>query len=935
MSFRSGRVVFAVLVLGIGAALFLGSAQRGAIAASPPSGTVTPTGSVSWNGTPLAGASAGESSCVEGVNCDTFALNVSGTPGDWTGKVVDVRIAWLNPANDFDLYIHKGTNAGPVVADSGSGAPDTDEEATFDPSADGTGLYSVHVVYFSVAGEAYHGTASAQAKPTARTANYVQGGISFSPNVTTKAPVAARDGEPSNRTDVFGNNYVVGIRGVPAGVDLWYVDLNSDPYMRNWVYRGQPDSFTGDEQTSVGADGGGDVDLAVARPDPATGAITNPPTLAFSSLVLSNISVGKSTDKGQHFTLNPLGNVPGGAPIDDRQWNEFYGQNSVYLLYRTVAPTVSQIQRSDDGGLTYGPAASAGTIGQVGYVDVHQPSGTVYVSGSSGKVCTGTPPAPGVAPTTLDYVCHQAAPTAGAANIFIPVKVAEDSTPNGTVYVAYSDGHDIFLTHSLDKGATWSQPVKVSNGAETATSLMPWLETGPTPGSVGVVWYGTSSSSNVDGADWKVFYAQTYDATSARPTFRQVTVSDHFIHGSNISTGGTLGTANRNLLDYFQVSYDPNGAAVIAYTDDHNDYDGHTYVTHQIGGPGLNATKGNVPTPGPAPAPQSGPYPDAADVGGEAGAQVTDFSHDVADGLLVVTPTDDPLDILSVKYSCEGTGSNIQLVANMKVSGPLANPPPGLNWRSSFTANAANSVLSPTGDYSFGLSDRGDQFYVRASTDPTQPQFAFGTAVRNSDGTITYTRQGTATGSFNSGPRTVTVKVPLSALNPFATKSPIAPGSALAGLRGQTFTSNVNGKRDLSRGGTQYTIGCAPPAADLSVTKADSPDPVKAGQNLTYTITVRNNGPDAATGVTLTDQLPRNAGYGSTSTTQGSCSLKPEKLEVACSLGTMPSGGVVTVTIVVKPNKKGQITNTATVSGSSPADPNTANNTASAATTVQ
>ena len=178
---------------------------------------------------------------------------------------------------------------------------------------------------------------------------------------------------------------------------------------------------------------------------------------------------------------------------------------------------------------------------------------------------------------------------------------------------------------------------------------------------------------------------------------------------------------------------------------------------------------------------------------------------------------------------------------------------------------------------------------------------------------------------------------PLTSLNPFVTHgAAIPPGSVLAGLRGQSFTSNVNGKRDLTRGGTQYTIGCAPaPMADLSVTKTDSPDPVRAGGNLTYTITVRNNGPDAATGVTLTDQLPRNAGYGSASTTQGSCSLKPSKTEVGCSLGTIASGGVVTVTVIVKPQKKGQITNTATVSATSPPDPNTENNTATATTTVQ
>jgi hypothetical protein len=35
--------------------------------------------------------------------------------------------------------------------------------------------------------------------------------------------------------------------------------------------------------------------------------------------------------------------------------------------------------------------------------------------------------------------------------------------------------------------------------------------------------------------------------------------------------------------------------------------------------------------------------------------------------------------------------------------------------------------------------------------------------------------------------------------------------------------------------------------ADLSVTKTGSPDPVMTGNDLTYTVTVTNNGPDPAT----------------------------------------------------------------------------------------
>lgn len=785
-------------------------------AASPTMNTISPAGPTrSWDGTAVGGSSAGEDTCQEGVNCDTFKLTVE--PGVWTGKVIAIKITWTNPANDYDLYVHQGGSCppsgpctGPIVGQSGDGAPDTDEATAIDPSSTGTGDYFIRAVYFSVTPliDEYHGTASVENKPVGRSATYLKGGITFSPNVTVKAPVAGRDGEPSSRTDKYGNHYVSGIRGVPAGVDLWYFDLQPgsptyDPLMRHPLYRGQPDSFTQDDATSVGADGGGDVDLAVGFDNSAPG---NPAVLAYSSLVAANISTGKSTNRGQTFTLNPLGNVTGGAPGDDRQWLEFVGNNSVYLLYRTLAPAVTMIQRSNDGGLTYGAAKTAGAIGQVGSIDVHQATGTVYISGSTGQVCVGTPLLPGAEPLTYD--CRVAASDpSGVANIFFVVKVADDGTPNGTAYVAYSNGKDIFLAHSTDKGANWSTPVRVSDGPETRTSLFPYLETGPTPGSVGLVWFGTSEAVNNDNANWQAFYAQTFNATASSPSFRQALASDHFVHGSNISTGGTLGTANRNLLDYFQVSFDSKGAAVISYTDDHNDFDGHTFVTRQVSGKGINGTTVPAPVQGSGPF-NAGQSPPPAQPGAN-GEQVTDFAQDVAVGLLGVVPQNDPLDILSIKYSCETGTQGPMLVATMKVS-DLSAVPPASNWRMNFTANAPYSTLSPTGDYTFGLSDRGDQFFVRATTDAAGAQsFVYGTSVRNSDGTLAYTVRGPADGaSIDSPMKTITIKVFLSNLAPYVTHGPaVAPGSILVGLRGQTFTSGANAKRDLTRGGTQYTIG--------------------------------------------------------------------------------------------------------------------------------
>jgi uncharacterized repeat protein (TIGR01451 family) len=133
-------------------------------------------------------------------------------------------------------------------------------------------------------------------------------------------------------------------------------------------------------------------------------------------------------------------------------------------------------------------------------------------------------------------------------------------------------------------------------------------------------------------------------------------------------------------------------------------------------------------------------------------------------------------------------------------------------------------------------------------------------------------------------------------------------------------------------------IGAAAPAgsADLSITKAGSPDPVGLGSTLTYTIQVQNLGPDAATGVTVSDQLPKGVDLVSATTTAGHCAGKGKK--VSCDLGTLNAptidyGGPPTVTIAVIPRQVGMISNTASVKGGQK-DPVAANNKATATTTV-
>ena len=84
--------------------------------------------------------------------------------------------------------------------------------------------------------------------------------------------------------------------------------------------------------------------------------------------------------------------------------------------------------------------------------------------------------------------------------------------------------------------------------------------------------------------------------------------------------------------------------------------------------------------------------------------------------------------------------------------------------------------------------------------------------------------------------------------------------------------------------------GSAAPAGstDLSIAKSDSPDPVRVGSTLTYTIAVENRGPLAATGVTVTDSLPKGVDFVSASTSAGQCSQRARK--VTCVIGEIPFG---------------------------------------------
>ena len=122
--------------------------------------------------------------------------------------------------------------------------------------------------------------------------------------------------------------------------------------------------------------------------------------------------------------------------------------------------------------------------------------------------------------------------------------------------------------------------------------------------------------------------------------------------------------------------------------------------------------------------------------------------------------------------------------------------------------------------------------------------------------------------------------------------------------------------------------------ADLAVSITGSADPVTAGDNLIYTVSVTNSGADTATGTLLSNGLSPDVSFVSADAGTGKI-CREETGTVVCDLGSIASDVMIPVVITVKPNEgmtrfppEGKsIVNTAFVIANE-TDPNGENNTA-------
>ncbi|HEX7956620.1 MAG TPA: sialidase family protein, partial [Pyrinomonadaceae bacterium] len=398
-----GATAGAILIL---TTIFVASQTFTADAASPTSTTLSPTATspITWAGTAIGGGAlnappviGSETLCRDGLTCDTFTLNVGGTAASWAGKVVRVKIEWNLPVTDYDLYIHKGSNSGPLVASSGNGitsptGPLTTEETTIDPSASGTGVYTVRAVYYAAHTlDQYRGSASVELKPVAPPTATPSPSTATPPsyqNFAAPSGLGESAGEPT-----IGVNWNSGAAMFIAGLQTLRVRFNDSatPATATW----EDISAANTSITSLDPILFTDSDAGPHRTNR-----TFVSQLAVKSSLMSftdddgatwtpsqgsgiNSGVDHQTVGGGPYARNADGSLKGGAvqlPGLDLQTYP----NAVY--YASQDSGLAQIARSDNGGLTFGVAIPMWTLVQCGGLHGHikvAPDGTVYVPNKS------------------------------------------------------------------------------------------------------------------------------------------------------------------------------------------------------------------------------------------------------------------------------------------------------------------------------------------------------------------------------------------------------------------------------------------------------------------------------------------------------------------------------------------------------------------------
>ena len=569
---------------------------------TPASGTVNASGSqtAGWDGTTISpgGNSNTDTTCMDNssvLGCETFTLTVVGTQADWAGKKVQVLLTWTTVANEYDIWIHKGSNAGPVVTSAFEGPGLTSQVAYIDASnlpttgVNPTTVFTVHVAYDTTpasAADEYHGSATPVSTATASIAaapqdtgpkvgfeNFEAPGdlvpaTALSSGGVTVEYLGRGAGEPS-----IGANWVTGVVNFQSDLQTEFVTFddscNLSSPKASWVNRRAPTSnfidsdpigFT--DHTSNTANRVFASELTLLSPD--TVKISHSDDDGVTWIPDQSGGVGSAVD---HQTI---GGGPYHAPLPAAG---AIFPHAIYYASQDIAAALAA--RSDDGGLTYGPSVAMYNVSQCfpglhGHLKV-APDGTIYVPEKS---CGNNPLLNGGTTTlavstdngttwTLKPVTNGSVPNTPATD---DPAVGVDA--NGTVYCLFSlNGTTAAVGISNDQGSTWKNIFDVGAGLGLTNVAFP-AAVGGDAGRAAIAFYaakagaGDSNDTDYTGV-WHLYVSETFDGGNHWTT-TDVTPSMPMQRMGLVRGQGGMA---RNLLDFFDITMDKDGRVLVGYVN--------------------------------------------------------------------------------------------------------------------------------------------------------------------------------------------------------------------------------------------------------------------------------------------------------------------------------------------------------------------------------
>src|SRR5437016_4785635 len=282
--------------------------------------------------------------------------------------------------------------------------------------------------------------------------------------------------EPMMRADATGTFYVSSELGLSSGTLAW----KSTDGGLHYTALQSPNQIS---QSAGGvAPGGGDTDLSTAPQANANG-IHN---VYVASLSLANVTVSTSQDGGTSWSKDVLSaTIPG----DDREWIAADQATKVCVSYHDIATFNIDVNCSFDAGASFTQVGTAIDVAHAFLIDDNE-IGNLAIDPNSHaiyQVFSGIANAAEAAlPTSFHAVWIGVSRDGGQTFTDHAVYVNPNTSVSyghqfvnvsidraGTVYVVYSDDHNLFYSFSTDGGGTWTGPIQV-NQAPSATAIMPW-----------------------------------------------------------------------------------------------------------------------------------------------------------------------------------------------------------------------------------------------------------------------------------------------------------------------------------------------------------------------------------------------------------------------------------------------------------------------------